>query len=336
MQLSQVFRFKTFYKFVFIINLHFVLCSLVWAAGLEGGHIIRGIETQKFKLPKEKIQKKVVGNEIKEVKTLYETLSIEGVFALELLNDPEIIAEESKPLEFSIILPNAFIDTDAMPKRIVLPKSSLLKAVSLNEQVKQDATGQITSETVLKFEARQEVTIISEPKRSTISSLKFLVRDSKQEAENTQQFIVTPKTKGMLSHNIEKPKTKIFQNTQQLLLHPISAMMLFQRPTAARISILNASEMRDGAHRLAVFLDRYHNTSFKDRVKMKMKIVNISSARKKIILEKTKIYFRPNYMSAALALAQMIPGEQIVERMSLEDMGRIGIDVDIYVGKNFE
>ena len=320
-------------KFFAMTLLQLACWSWLSAASLEGGHIIRGIETQKLDVPKSQLKKKVVGNELKEIPVAYETLSIEGLFALELLNDLEIITDDTKPLQFVIAIPDAFVDTDAIPKQLTFPKSTLLKTVFLDEQISQDSSGKITAQTLLQFETRKKVMVMSEPDRSSVSALVFLIRDQEPPSPEEDQDIAIVELE---PQNVELPEMQVFHNSQKILLHPISAMMLFQRPTTARISILNASEIRDAAHQLAVFLDRYHHTSFEERVKMKLKIVNISSVRKKVSLEKTKIYFRPNYMSAALALAQMIPGEQIVERMSLEDMGRIGVDVDIYVGKNFE
>ena len=48
------------------------------------------------------------------------------------------------------------------------------------------------------------------------------------------------------------------------------------------------------------------------------------------------MYFRPNFLKAALTLAEMIPGEQVVEPMPLSRLSRLGNDVEIYVGENFE
>ena len=69
---------------------------------------------------------------------------------------------------------------------------------------------------------------------------------------------------------------------------------------------------------------------------MQLKITNISTVRDSIILTKTKIYYRSNYLDAALALAETIPGEQIVEKMPLDRSGRLGVDVEVFVGENFK
>ncbi len=332
MKMMKLLSRKKFLATVFVQLTYWLWLN---AAGLEGGHIIRGVETQKIEVSRDQLQTQVVGNELKEIPATYEMLSIEGIFALELLNDPEVIADASNPLQFTIIVPDAFVDTDAIPRRLTFPNSNFLKTVVLDEQIRQDASGQIVSQTSLIFEMRKKAVVLSEPDRNSVSALFFLIRDEAQPIEEESQELANVETEGQ-GEELTPPEVQVFRNSQKILLHPVSAMMLFQRPTTARVSILNASPLPDGAHRLAVLLDRYHHTSFQEQVKMKLKIVNISSARKKVSLEKTKIYFRPNYMSAALALAQMIPGEQIVERMSLEDMGRIGIDVDIYVGENFK
>ena len=69
---------------------------------------------------------------------------------------------------------------------------------------------------------------------------------------------------------------------------------------------------------------------------LKLEILNISSVREDLRLPRTKIYFRPNFLKAALTFAEMIPGEQVVEPMPLSRLSRLGNDVEIYVGENFE
>ena len=69
---------------------------------------------------------------------------------------------------------------------------------------------------------------------------------------------------------------------------------------------------------------------------MRLEVTNISSVSEGMVLPRTKIYFRPNFMKAALALSEVIPGEQLVEQMPSSHKGRMGTDVEVYVGENFE
>ena len=66
------------------------------------------------------------------------------------------------------------------------------------------------------------------------------------------------------------------------------------------------------------------------------KIVNISSVREQTILPKTKIYFHANFLKAALILAEVLPGEQVLEPVPDSRASNLATDVKIYVGNNFE
>ena len=72
------------------------------------------------------------------------------------------------------------------------------------------------------------------------------------------------------------------------------------------------------------------------RIGMRMEIVNISSVQEQLILPRTKIYFRHYMVKAAITLADVIPGEQIIEEMQTNRGRKLTTDVEIYVGQNFE
>ena len=68
----------------------------------------------------------------------------------------------------------------------------------------------------------------------------------------------------------------------------------------------------------------------------KLNIVNISSVREQEILPKTKIYFHANLLKQALKLAEILPGEQLLEPIPATRANKLSTDVEIFVGKNFE
>ena len=68
----------------------------------------------------------------------------------------------------------------------------------------------------------------------------------------------------------------------------------------------------------------------------KLNIVNISSVREQEILPKTKIYFHANLLKQAIKLAQVLPGEQLLEPVPTARASKLATDVEIFVGKNFE
>ena len=109
-----------------------------------------------------------------------------------------------------------------------------------------------------------------------------------------------------------------------------------QQPLQLNVSVLNASTKDQNAQRLAILLDRQQRQKLEEQVGMRLEVTNISSVREGMVLPRTKIYFRPNFMKAALALSEVIPGEQLVEQMPSSHKGRMGTDVEVYVGENFE
>jgi len=121
-----------------------------------------------------------------------------------------------------------------------------------------------------------------------------------------------------------------------MLLHPVTALMSFRHFDQLNVAILNASPHLGGAQRLAVMLDRQQKRMIEKRMGMKLKIVNISSVREQTILPKTKIYFHANFLKAALILAEVLPGEQVLEPVPDSRVSNLATDVKIYVGNNFE
>jgi len=68
----------------------------------------------------------------------------------------------------------------------------------------------------------------------------------------------------------------------------------------------------------------------------KLNIVNISSVREQEILPKTKIYFHANLLKQAIKLAEILPGEQLLEPIPTTRANKLATDVEIFVGKNFD
>ena len=78
------------------------------------------------------------------------------------------------------------------------------------------------------------------------------------------------------------------------------------------------------------------NLPLKKKIGAKLNIVNISSVREQEILPKTKIYFHANLLKQAIKLAQVLPGEQLLEPVPTARASKLATDVEIFVGKNFE
>ena len=292
------------------------------------------------------------------------TLTIEGTFSTDQFSAIKIETQQKTPIT-ELKLPNSFINNLDLPKQMNF-KGEILESVSIREKAQKQKDGNIAFEVLLELKASEPIKVILDRAQSNSKQLSFALRPLQSQLEHDADAMEgsgapgTAKLKASSSRTLETQempsipetpqsqadKTKASQmlpvvsavdsRPERLLLHPVSAMMVFQRPTRLQVSVLNASHQMDGAQRLAILLERHQRRNLENRIGMKLEITNISSVRERMILPKTKIYYRPNYLDAALAMAGLIPGEQIIEQMTLARRGKLGIDVEVYVGENFE
>jgi LytR cell envelope-related transcriptional attenuator len=103
-------------------------------------------------------------------------------------------------------------------------------------------------------------------------------------------------------------------------------------PTRVRVAILNATGKPGGANKVAVLLSEYKRRAIEDQIGLQIEVVNLSSAES-VRPGQTILFYRPEFLRAALAMAQAIPGEQFVEPMRPSGMKRAGVDVEIVVGE---
>ncbi len=294
-------------------------------------------------------------------------LTLHGSFSAALLPDLQIRSGQDE-VSTLIEIPYGFVNNLTLPRSLSFRSSDALSRIQVEEQVRQNAQGEVFAQVNLLVTARRPLAFEFQPNQATARSISFLLINKaggldtqspldlspaptspRPDTLNTQRPLSTlntqrpsgqmpsqsPTTQGS-SESMLPPMTASMSEVDRVLLHPVSAMMVFQRPSKVRVSILNASPRQDAAQRLAILLDRHQRRRLETRLHMKMDIANISSVREQTLLPKTKIYFRPNYLASALAFAEIIPGEQVVEQMSIDALGRLGIDIDIYVGANFE
>lgn len=108
----------------------------------------------------------------------------------------------------------------------------------------------------------------------------------------------------------------------------------YRKPTVMQISLLNGTGYPKRAYQLSVFLGNLQKRNIEEVLGMKLDIVNISNAPSERPIE-TTIYYRENYLKSALHLAGMIDGEQRIVPM-LDQAERVGVDVEIYLGKDYK
>lgn len=264
-------------------------------------------------------------------------LTLRGVFSLRLLPEIELITQEDSK-RWVIVIPKALVNNLSLSDGISFPPLSALRNIEIDEEV-ETAGEDLQFQSSLYLTAAQPVSLSWVENQTNEQQLTFSILREEPEIEVIVEEVVEMKQPlkplPLLSERLNVRGSAI-SGLDPVLLHPVSAMLLFQRPLTFHLSILNASPNQESAQRLAILLDRHFRKFLEDQLDMRMNITNISSVQEQTSFAKTTIYFRPNYLKAALALATVIPGEQIVERMSLEQRGRLGLDIEIYAGANVE
>ena len=103
-------------------------------------------------------------------------------------------------------------------------------------------------------------------------------------------------------------------------------------PTAVRVAILDTSGKSSRAGLIAFLLEDYRRRHLETRIGKRISVVNQSrmSAGK---LRNSVIYYRPGNLRAALMMAEVIPGKQIVTPMGRNARDQIGVDIEIQVGR---
>ena len=302
---------KQFYRI--ILSLAILLLSFGTAYSVSTGHMLDRIELK----PGEKIS----------------YLSFKGFFDPGQFPHIEITSETTQT-EFKILLPNTFINSVMLPEREIVdfPQSGILDRVNIEEKVLQRDDGKIDYRVNLSIQSSAQKTISLNTERSDSRNLVFTIREPKKKAG---VIIGADGTEMVVTMNEDLQPVPVSPR-EKMLLHPITALMSYRHPEQLKIAVLNASPHVGGAQRLALTLDRQHKHVVEKRTGMKIKIVNISSVQEQTILPKTKIYFHANLLKTALILAEVLPGEQVLEPMSEDRGNKLATDVEIYVGKNLE
>ncbi len=258
-------------------------------------------------------------------------LTFKGFFDPGQFPHIQIFPRNSKT-ETSVLLPNTLINSILLPEREVtsFSEEGILEKMLLEEKITKKENGEIEFQVTLTISSTEEHILVLDTEKSDSRHLTFaLQKPVKKETTNAQEQQKVESIIIDLAPPVISPR-------EEMLLHPVTALMSYRRVDQLNLTILNASPHPDSAQRLAVLLDRQQKRTIEKQIGMKLKIVNISSVREQTILPKTKIYFHANLMREALILAQILPGEQVIEPMPESRISKLATDVEIYVGKNFE
>ncbi len=236
--------------------------------------------------------------------------------------------------ETTVILPNTFINNILLPEREITAFTidGILEKMSLAEKITKTENGEIDFLVTLTVSSIENHILVLDTNRSDSRQLTFALQKPQKKAVSTVSsdgLRITQTVKAELGPSKINPR-------EQLLLHPVTALMSFRHFDQLNVAVLNASPNQGAAQSFAVMLDRKQKRTIEKRMGMKLNIVNISSVREQTILPKTKIYFHANLLKAALILAEVLPGEQVLEPVPDSRTSKLSTDVEIYVGKNFE
>tara|TARA_B100000700_G_C15058024_1_gene863988 strand:+ start:2532 stop:3515 length:984 start_codon:yes stop_codon:yes gene_type:complete len=260
-------------------------------------------------------------------------LSFEGFFEphqfLNIKINPEI-----KKTKTTIIIPNSYINNLLFKKGEFnsFSDDSILEKLTFNEDLTRKENGEIFSKVQIVVYTKDKHTLEFDTENSDSRRLTFSIKNVKKKLVSTFDEIEVK-----MPEKIENDLQVLKENRHKtLLLHPITALMSYRKFDQIKISVLNASPNIGAAHRLSTMLDRQQKKNIEKDMGMNLKIINISSVSQETILKNTKIYFHPNFLKAALILAEFIPGEQVLEPFPESRKRKNTSDLQIFVGKNFE
>ena len=258
-------------------------------------------------------------------------LTFKGFFDPGQFPHIQIYPRNSKT-ETYVLLPNTLINSILLPEREVtsFSEEGILEKMLLEEKITKKENGKIEFQVTLTISSTEKHILVLDTEKSDSRHLTFALQ--KPVKNNTTNAQKQKKAESIII-DLAPP---VISPREEMLLHPVTALMLYRRIDQLNITILNASPHSDSGQRLAALLDRQQKSTIEKQIGMKLKIVNISSVREQTILPKTKIYFHANLMREALILAQILPGEQVIEPMPESRISKLATDVEIYVGKNFE
>ena len=104
-------------------------------------------------------------------------------------------------------------------------------------------------------------------------------------------------------------------------------------PTVVRVAVLNASGDPASGDRVALVLGEHVRRGLEDQMGMRLELVNVSRSPEQSLAQ-SEINYKPGFLHAALMIAKFLPGDQRVRVMLPDNGQKLGIDIEILVGKD--
>ncbi|OFX13303.1 MAG: hypothetical protein A2516_02020 [Alphaproteobacteria bacterium RIFOXYD12_FULL_60_8] len=266
-------------------------------------------------------------------------LEIRGLLNAEDL-DKIRIRQKPNSNKVTLSLPASLIDPEGMPTALLtfapeMPVENIKVIENLVEESEEDVSFNLDLVVEGKIALKPE---ILKPVSETLVRIKLEDYEKAMEAAKEKSGPASEQnrrrqerfTKERLKE-LEAQKQAAAQTMQKDVRELVSN---YKKPAVLQISILNGTGYTQRAYQLSVFLGNLQKTNIEEMVGSKLDIVNISNSPSQRPID-TTIYYRENYLKSALLLAQLIDGEQRVVPM-LDQNERIGVDVEIYLGKDYK
>ena len=266
-------------------------------------------------------------------------LQIKGMFNPRVLGKIRI-RQKANSKKFTLKLPQSLVDPAGLPGKLVsFDEGQPLENVAISEGFSGDGGFQLTLEVQSRGVLR---TSIIEPITSRLLQVKLVdqnkVLEEANEGENMfssralksgsgRTGVMTAKRKMELEAQKQKALKEAAKIANEILKH-------YQKPIVMHVSIINGTGVMRKGVQLNVFLEKMQKGSLESQLGLKMDVVNTANAKKPDV-KATTIYYKENYLKAALLLSNKIEGPQRVLPM-LDQYERIGVDVEIYLGTDYK
>ncbi len=265
-------------------------------------------------------------------------LQIKGIFTPQSLSQVRM-RHKANSTKMTLILPNTLLDPTNMKRKVVSFDESLpLESVNTTEGYNRKSenpnfqtTLEILSRKVLRTELIEPITssllqfrLVDAEKQNRNAKNMFSDRALKSARDRQEQF--SAKRQQELEAQKQQTASKTRSDANEIIKQ-------YQKPVVLQLSLINGTGNPKKGYQLSVYLGNMQKKSLERRLGLKMDVVNIANAKRPEIKEST-IFYKENYLKAALTLAQRIGGKQRVMPMQNQHE-KIGVDVEIYLGTNY-
>ena len=254
-------------------------------------------------------------------------ITLAGQLSISDLSKIKILASETEPNQYSVLMANATIDQRRLPdNQLNFPDGILVKSILLEESIVEGSKDIIFS-VIITFSASEKL----QPKVLEGFTNEFI------------QIEMLPQVQAGKSRNETLPSTEpVMVNVEEI--PPLEQQwneanakvdtLFYRKQSILRLSILNANGIKDRATELSIYLNNKKKKLIEDNLGVRFSVINVSNAHI-FDYSQTTIYFRENYLRAALFLASLIPGDQRIAKLH-DPERRIGVDLEIYLGKDYK